>query len=675
MSYFDWFSKYKSKDKGEKTEKKSKYKSSLGWRDDRLLDSYYSSYRSSYGSDYYSGYCSRFYGGDIAEETAETINETERILTKAYKATRDMIVILDFPFNVDVTFRLDNAEKYELSDTTRRIFIPTTIINDKSYAEEEKVGIFCGLGVHEAAHLRFTSYKIYSKFIDSLSVPSSTEAAREFGRDSEDASARYGYGKGRKALIRFLVNAVEDERVEDCLLKERPGYSSFIEKAKFWSYKKTIDELNSRASASSVLSSTKKDLVQFLINIYRAIRYPDGLDVSFLEKYSKEFEALNSAITEVSRSTKHSCIIGYKIYTILEKQLSTLFDLFYDEKTGVDNLSSLLTETGLSDALIGESIIAYGSDGDSGRVYLGELAIKIDEVVKRHSIIEKLVTGTSERGKDDKTFFEKPEKSDDGKIKYLNLVKKIKPFIPAVKKVVQFKDKNYEFSLYGCRSGLLDTNKLAEAYQGVPQVYVRKGQVTTQKTTVCVLVDESGSMCGEKECIARQAAVLINEALKKVAGVDLYIYGHTADTTFSGSTNIFVYKEGSKLNNEFALPTISGKYENRDGVAIKEVAARVRKHTSSKCLMFVISDGSPCASEYHGSAAAYDVKKEVDAIRKDGFEVVQVTIDGYLRTSYQMFGEKNVIDLRDDLSRFPIELSKVIKGAILNNMNSTTTLL
>ena len=57
-------------------------------------------------------------------------------------------------------------------------------------------------------------------------------------------------------------------------------------------------------------------------------------------------------------------------------------------------------------------------------------------------------------------------------------------------------NRNYEFNIHGCRSGLLDEAKIAEAYQGVPQVYIRKGKVETSNSAVVVLIDESGSMGG-----------------------------------------------------------------------------------------------------------------------------------------------------------------------------------
>ena len=86
------------------------------------------------------------------------------------------------------------------------------------------------------------------------------------------------------------------------------------------------------------------------------------------------------------------------------------------------------------------------------------------------------------------------------------------------------------------RSGMLDTGKIAEAFQGVPTVYMREGQVKSDRISVCILIDESGSMYGEGETAARDTAVLLNEAIGTLQNVDLYIYGHSTD----GGTALYV---------------------------------------------------------------------------------------------------------------------------------------
>lgn len=633
---------------------KSKYKSSLGWEESKLYDNYYTSYSQS----------TYFYPTSKKEDT-EKINNLEKILNKAYQTTRDMIVILDFPFPVDIDFEGSYNHEYDSRRgyNKRRIFIPTEIFDepDSKYSESDKIGIFCGQGVHEAAHLKFTTFKNYKTFINTLNKINNKNLSDE-ERKTCDAD-----GNTLVNLVQLFINIIEDERVEDALLKERPGYSQFIIKTKNWKY--NLFEQHLAESLTLITKESEEESLKFIANVIKLIRFPENIDFDFIEKYPDAFNEVVEALKNTPTCTIDSCNLGYSIYVILKKHFSE-----FSKKDSIKSLQELLKNTSFLKNAFRTTTeeILYGKDEDWGE---SPNITGISEGVIRNPIIGKIVTQKAFRGESDGTFFIKPDYQD--KDLYKEIVKDIKKYVPSIRKLIKIKDKNYDFNIYGCRSGILDTNKLAEAYQGVSQVYVRQGKVSTPKTTVCILVDESGSMsCDDKCSYARRAAILINEALKGLPGLDLYIYGHTADENWEGSTELLVYKEGN-LGNENSLVDIQGRHENRDGVAIKEAAARVRKFTDSHCLMFVLSDGIPEAFCYGGSDAIEDVRNKVEEIRKDNFDIIQITIDGSdtdIEDSKEMFGEKYVVDLRDDLSHLPLELSKIIKKCVLNNMGSSTTL-
>lgn len=633
---------------------KSKYKSSLGWEESKLYDNYYTSYsRSTYSYP------------TSKEEDTEKINNLEKILNKAYQSTRDMIVILDFPFPVDIDFEgkynpiYDSRKKW--SDR-RRIFIPTNIFDepDSKYSESDKIGIFCGQGVHEAAHLKFTTFQDYKTFMRLLEVSKLSDEERRYC--DADCNSLVN-------LVQLFINIIEDERVEDALLKERPGYSQFIIKTKNWKY--NLFEQHLAKSLERVAKSEGESL-KFIANVIKLIRFPENIDFDFIEKYPDAFNEFVEALKVTPKCTLDSCNLGYCIYAILKNHFSE----FSKEEDSIKSLQKVLGGTSFLKGAFETTTeeILYGKDNDWGDQPKSSME-KISKGVQKNPIIGKVVTQKAFRGESDGTFFIKPENRN--KDSYKKIAKSVKKYVPSIRKLIKIKDKNYDFNIYGCRSGVLDTNKLAEAYQGVSQVYVRQGKVSTPKTTVCILVDESGSMERDyKAEHAREAAVLINEALKGLPGLDLYIYGHTADQNWEGSTELLIYKEGN-TGDENSLVDIHGRKENRDGVAIKEAAARVRKFTDSHCLMFVISDGMPCACNYWGVGSIRDVRKKVDEVRKDNFDIIQITIDGDggdIENSKIMFGKKYVVDLRKDLSQLPLELSKIIKKYVLNNMGSSTTL-
>src|SRR5574344_1363813 len=91
-----------------------------------------------------------------------------------------------------------------------------------------------------------------------------------------------------------------------------------------------------------------------------------------------------------------------------------------------------------------------------------------------------------------KTNLQKIHKSDSSEY---DLVKNsILDLIGPTRNILKNLDVNYNFNIPSCRSGILDTNKLVEAVQGVPQVYFRRGVITTTGADIAFLIDESGSM-------------------------------------------------------------------------------------------------------------------------------------------------------------------------------------
>ena len=170
-----------------------------------------------------------------------------------------------------------------------------------------------------------------------------------------------------------------------------------------------------------------------------------------------------------------------------------------------------------------------------------------------------------------------------------------------------------------------------------------------------------------KERLARDAVILLNEALGSLPGIDLYIYGHSADEVLTGSVDIKVYREGKKYNPKYALSEVQARSQNRDGDAILEVAKRVRKYTQDNVLMFVISDGEPCAGGYWGRSARKDTKEKVKKAEKLGFNIIQITIDN-VNKAEDMFDK--YIDIKDSLSELPKKLSGIIKKSIVDDKNT-----
>lgn len=575
-----------------------------------------------YGESYYS------YSSVGKEEDAQL----SKLIEKAYSSVKDMITIMDFPFLIRVNLNEGSDESSSYSDyfseekrdnSERRIAVPSKIF-DSTEDNETKINAFCGFGLHEAAHLRYTYLRVYLNFLSFI-------------------SGKYTFEEGE--IIKIFINLLEDNRVEDLLLTERPGFQDFIDCAKSYNSKTLEEKLN---------IMRERKLILFFKTLIGILRFPGLIEEEVLEEYSEVYKEVQEKITPYPENLKDICSVSESIFKIIkEKKLSDI------DPAELKKILFLINDT--------ESItsIMYGVDLDSGR--------KIDKskvsrlLSSKDSLTMKILEGTVERGDSDKVFFEKPKGDRND---YLRDVRAVQKYVPRLKKILTGTDKNYDFNIQGCRSGILDTTKLAEAYQGVPQVYLRQGHVRTNKSTICVLIDESGSMGGKKEILARQAAILLNETFGKSLGVDLYIYGHTADIGSIGYINLSVYREGSHYNPRFSLSKSCAKSQNRDGDAILEVAKRVRKFTKENCIMFVISDGSPCASGYGGIPAIKDTAAKVKEAEKLGFGIIQISIDA-------VYGVKDMfdtyIDIGYNLEEMPKLLNEIVKTKVIKTKHTTVS--
>lgn len=575
-----------------------------------------------YGESYYS------YSSVGKEEDAQL----SKLIEKAYSFVKDMITIMDFPFLIRVNLNEGSDESSSYSDyfseekrdnSERRIAVPSKIF-DSTEDNETKINAFCGFGLHEAAHLRYTYLRVYLNFLSFI-------------------SGKYTFEEGE--IIKIFINLLEDNRVEDLLLTERPGFQDFIDCAKSYNSKTLEEKLN---------IMRERKLILFFKTLIGILRFPGLIEEEVLEEYSEVYKEVQEKITPYPENLKDICSVSESIFKIIKKK--KLSDI---DPAELKKILFLINGT--------ESItsIMYGVDLDSGR--------KIDKskvsrlLSSKDSLTMKILEGTVERGDSDKVFFEKPKGDRND---YLRDVRAVQKYVPRLKKILTGTDKNYDFNIQGCRSGILDTTKLAEAYQGVPQVYLRQGHVRTNKSTICVLIDESGSMSGKKEILARQAAILLNETFGKSLGVNLYIYGHTADIGSIGYINLSVYREGSHYNPKFSLSKSCAKSQNRDGDAILEVAKRVRKFTKENCIMFVISDGSPCANGYGGIPAIKDTAAKVKEAEKLGFGIIQISIDA-------VYGVKDMfdtyIDIGYNLEEMPKLLNEIVKTKVIKTKHTTVS--
>ena len=217
-----------------------------------------------------------------------------------------------------------------------------------------------------------------------------------------------------------------------------------------------------------------------------------------------------------------------------------------------------------------------------------------------------------------------------------------------IKESLKFLHRDYKLTLNNMRSGYLDVNRLAEGSMGVPTVYKKFGTDRSEKISLVLLMDESGSTSScdiesptgrisRAECI-RDTAVMITEAVKGIQTVEnFFSYGFsTYGSASNEKTEIYIYREPD-YNNPIQLGNIKSRLNNRDGEAIINVAKRVRKFTNNKCLFIVLSDGEPYGSGYGGDKAIQHTKRSVKQATKMDFIMLQVAVNRDAAKSKDMY--------------------------------------
>lgn len=165
-----------------------------------------------------------------------------------------------------------------------------------------------------------------------------------------------------------------------------------------------------------------------------------------------------------------------------------------------------------------------------------------------------------------------------------------------------------------------------------------------------ILIDESGSMYGDKIQKAQVAALGLALALRDESHINLYVYGHTANTD---GAPIMLYKyfdsKDKRMQNLNTMFSIESRANNADGYAINHMGTIMKKSKARNKVLVVISDGQPNAQGYGGSPAISHVNSIVSKLESQGIFVIQVAIDSVdsdkMFKHYIPYNAKNPVDL------------------------------
>lgn len=172
---------------------------------------------------------------------------------------------------------------------------------------------------------------------------------------------------------------------------------------------------------------------------------------------------------------------------------------------------------------------------------------------------------------------------------------------------------------------------------------------------VIILLDCSGSMRSTDRMPDGRWTSLADAAAKATLGAaeglvnarcEVAVYGHTAFVTHLGELTILQGKSFAEpitvLAPRLGWLLEEGQFcENKDGLAIEKVAKKFTAKGKRR-LLIVISDGVPQAPDYYGASANRHTKNAVENARKEGIDVLSISIREDARTTNNyIYGEEN----------------------------------
>ena len=179
---------------------------------------------------------------------------------------------------------------------------------------------------------------------------------------------------------------------------------------------------------------------------------------------------------------------------------------------------------------------------------------------------------------------------------------------------------------------------------------------------VALRIDQSASMnaFGRLE-EAKEAAIAVCEFCE-ACGIPVLIYGDTADRSPREKMSMYAYLDWEEpaLNDKYAIMSMQGISNNRDGMALKVLSEKLVKAPQTTKLLISLSDGQPKAMpDYTGNSAAEDMKQTIKEYSRKGVIFLAAAIGQDKDVICEIYGQERFIDI-SDLKQLPIRLVQVI---------------
>jgi hypothetical protein len=564
---------------------------------------------------------------------------------------------------------------------TGQIVIDGTLIK----SNDDKLDTVAGLAIHEKLHL------VHSQPL--------VRWEKQYIRDND-------LDHWESKLFHSIGNCIEDEYIEKQLAKDCAGFVQYITKTKQYFFDEKIKGM--------LEENEENPYIDLLNTMLTFIRYPANIDKDRKKRHAKHIQFFARALAKALDSRENVLKAIETLYIYMKKCAELMAkDMPDDQK---DKISAKLDE--LKSKFGDDSVELSPEDWK-------EIEKKIKRDIAREDgrkgTFNRLMGKRSERERFGNicgaTEYNPPEGEEYDRMLPTSLIDEIKDLeqtdyhetalgksevvSPRQTKVMwknAMPDENAiniykgdsrsmrpqtnvlkrKIDLYGNRTTLTIRNQKRGRIDkrilhriGIPdgRTDIFKNTITKEDKPldVCLLVDESGSMGGDRIRNARKACISIMEALKDNDVLNLWVMGHTADGwrwhDEPNATNMTIYHSPKLKDRPFACGSMKARCENRDGNAILAASQKVKEETDNPMgnkLMITFSDGAPAAIGYGGSKGIQHVKKCVNSIESKGWSVIQVGFGG-AHFQERMFNNHIYVN---DVNNISGKVSKIIRKVI-----------
>lgn len=633
--------------------------------------------------------------GNVSE-----LSELELIREARISASKVVNIITDEPVKVEVG---GNGSYQTYESGTPVINLATDYFDDRSLSSREKVDIMLGLASHEAAHVIYTEQKDFERHLTENTAPELLKLKKEIWNTIEDERIEFLLGDENPGLSQTLgatkdyyfnrlVNAMKTngKMPTEPLPKLLAAMSMGIRYPAQMTREQVIenfDELDAIRRTLTPYPMTNEDCWEATDRVMKIIEDTVKKQIQ-KDKEEQQRQEEEQRQQQPQQSFEQSSSGGSPSQDQGQNQPQSQgqgeeqgngqgqngssSNDSGNSQSGQDSKNPENGNKGQSQAGKKKAptvtkkevlkAIASALNSEQGQNVMKALASDSDKNTGNNKSRE-FTSGCTEDNEEAKRFVNEDDaecvsagggrprififKPKGTPNSYLQAKRRVNAYVPAMSKALACKSHETDFELRGLPSGKLNTNKLVALRTGNQTIFNKRGKVTCSSASVCILIDESGSMStGAKLLAARDAAVLVNEAIARIKNVRYYCYGYTDD-------RLNVYSENGKTS-KWSLGATEARGGTPTALAMKMCAERLRRFQNDPCLMLVLTDGYP------DSVAA--VIEQDKKLRSNGFVTIGV---GIKSNAVQGSFKKSIV--LEDMRTFAFDLGKITKGE-LNKM-------